>query len=189
MLKPLPRRASLARLKVPERLKALARTSWFMWSFKRGPLLRAIYFGSILALLPLMGIQLFLSVLVCALVRANLPVTAAIQFITNPFTAIPVYGFTYWVGYVVLNFVGGGDKPYDPGAAMALIGSEGWGAVNDVLLALIVGGVLVGVAVGVVIDLTFRLIAWEAKRFQSRFRALESQAIALRVEGDPQNRG
>ena len=146
---------------------------------ERGPLLRAIYFGSVLALLPLMGIQLPLSLLLCLLVRANLPVCAALQFITNPLTAVPVYGLTYLVGHWIMYHLSGSPGAYDPAAALALVQSgELLSAAGDVLGSLVLGGVVVGLAVGLVADLGWRLLAWEARVFRDRYQRLRERAAA-----------
>ncbi len=187
MLRVLPRRASIGRYPVLKWFAATARRSWFLWSFKRGPLLRAIYFGSILSLLPLFGIQLPLSLGVCLLARANLPVCAALQFITNPFTIVPVYGFTYLVGHYLLHLFDSRGSPYDPAAALALIRSgELLSAAGDVIGSLVLGGLVVGLAVGVVVDLGWRFAAWEASRFRARYQRLRERAAGVPLrEGTP----
>ncbi len=177
LLRPLPRRATIARYPVLKWFAATARRSWFLWSFKRGPLLRAIYFGSVLALLPLMGVQLPLSLLLCILVRANLPVCAALQFITNPLSAVPVYGFTYLVGHWLLHHLGGSEGAYAPAAALALVeGGQLLAAAGDVLGGLLLGGVVVGLAVAVLVDLAWRLLVWEAGLFRERYRRARARA-------------
>ncbi|MCE3002934.1 MAG: DUF2062 domain-containing protein [Xanthomonadaceae bacterium] len=186
LLRPLPRRATVAKYPLLKWFAATARRSWFLWSFKRGPLLRAIYFGSVLSLLPLMGIQLPLSLLLCLGVRANLPVCAALQFLTNPLTAVPLYGLTYLVGHWVLHQLGGGEGAYDPAAALSLVQSgELLSAAGDVLAGLVVGGVVVGLAVGVVVDLGWRLLAWEARVFRERYQRLRERAAARSAARDP----
>jgi len=185
VLRVLPRRASISRYPVLKWFAATARRSWFLWSFKRGPLLRAIYLGSILSVLPLFGIQLPLSLGICLLARANLPVCAALQFITNPFTIVPVYGFTYLVGHYLLHFFDGESGGYDPSAALALVRSgEVLSAAGDVLGSLVLGGLVVGLAVGVVVDLAWRLGAWEATHFGARYRRLRERAAAARVRDE-----
>jgi uncharacterized protein (DUF2062 family) len=174
LLKLLPRRAAMARSRLPRWLRSALHKSWFLWSFKRGPVLRAVYFGSVLALLPLMGIQLFLSALLCLGVRANFPITAALQFITNPFTMVPVYGLTYLVGYTLMNVLSSNPEPYVPGAALAMIAAGEFSGTGDIVLALLVGGVVVGLAVALLIDFGWRLVAWEARIFKARFDRLRT---------------
>ena len=180
LLRPLPRRSTIARYPVLKWFAATASKSWFLWSFKRGPLLRAIYFGSVLSLLPLFGIQLPLSIVACLLLRANLPVCAALQFITNPFTLVPVYGFTYWVGDWLLDAVRGeaAAPGVDQTAAALTAVEQGTvlSAAGDVGLALVVGGVVVGLAVGVLVDVAWRIFAWEARIFRDRYRRARERA-------------
>jgi uncharacterized protein (DUF2062 family) len=182
LLRPLPRRATIARYPVLKWFTATARKSWFLWSFKRGPLLRAIYFGSVLALLPLFGVQLPASVALCLLARANLPVCAALQFITNPLTLVPVYGFTYWVGDLLLRSLrGDAAAPVADQTAVALSAVEKGTvltAAGDVGLALVVGGVVVGLAVGLLVDVAWRILAWEARIFRDRYRRARERAAA-----------
>ena len=184
LLRPLPRRSTIARYPVLKWFAATARKSWFLWSFKRGPLLRAIYFGSVLALLPLFGVQLPVSVVLCLLVRANLPVCVALQFITNPVTLVPVYGFTYWVGELLLRPLRGdaGDAAADQTAKALTAVEQGTvlHAAGDVGLALVVGGVVVGLAVGVLVDVAWRIFAWEARIFRDRYRRARERAAARR---------
>lgn len=186
LLRTLPRRANLTRYPVLKWFAASARKSWFLWSFKPGPLRRAIYFGAVLALLPLLGVQVPLSLLLCLLVRANLPVCAGLQFITNPLTAVPLYGVTYLVGHWILYQLSGSPGTYDRAAALALVQSgELWSAAGDVLGSLVLGGVVVGLAMGLVVDLGWRLMAWEARVFRDRYHRLRERAAAAKARRDP----
>lgn len=191
LMRRLPRRAAVMRAKLPDWIKRLAEKSWFIWSFQRGPVLRAIYFGSVLALLPLFGIQFPLSVLLALGVRANLPITLALQFITNPFTIVPVYGFTYLVGFTVLDALVGKEAGFDPDAVNAAVQAGDLAGAGHAVLSLTVGGVLVGIAVALVIDFGWRLLRWEAAVFKRKWEALraararhlaERQAAAASVE-------
>jgi uncharacterized protein (DUF2062 family) len=195
LMRRLPRRAAVMRARLPDWLKRLAEKSWFIWSFQRGPVLRAIYFGSVLSLLPLFGIQFPLSVLLSLGVRANLPITMALQFLTNPFTIVPVYGFTYLVGHTVLTGLFGKDREFNPDAAVAAIEAGRMLGAGQAALALVVGGVIVGLAVALVIDFGWRLLRWEAAVFKRRWESLraararhlaerEAQAAADRISAD-----
>jgi uncharacterized protein (DUF2062 family) len=174
LMRRLPRRAAMMRAKLPEALKRLAQRNWFIWSFQRGPVMRAVYFGSVLSLLPLFGIQFPLSVLLSLGVRANLPITAALQFITNPFTIVPVYGFTYLVGHLVLTTLFGKSGDFDPDSAVAAIQAGKMLGAGHAALSLIVGGVIVGLAVGLVIDFGWRLLRWEAAVFKRKWETLRA---------------
>ncbi len=63
---------------------------------------RAIALGAsiamFIAILPLIGIQTFVAIAVAAAVRANKAVCIPVVWITNPFTAFPIYYGCYWLG-------------------------------------------------------------------------------------------
>ncbi len=58
----------------------------------------AIFFG----FLPIIGIQTIVSLAVAMLLRANKAITIPFVWITNPFTAVPIYGACFAVGSIVL---------------------------------------------------------------------------------------
>ena len=82
-----------------------------------------------------------------------------LQFLTNPLTAAPVYYLTYRVGLWLITHLG-------VGAGHPSVGTR----VN----ALVLGGVVVGLLVGVGLDLLLRFGLWEAKRLRERHRALDA---------------
>jgi uncharacterized protein len=157
LLRPLPRRANVRRYPVIKWFAAHASRYPFLWSFKRQHVLPALYVGAVLALLPLYGFQLLLAFGVAIVARANLTITVALQFITNPFTLLPVYGITGLVGSKLMTLFG--------------IGAELPRAVFYAN-ALFVGGVVVGLALALVADFSWRLGAWEARSFRARAEAL-----------------
>ena len=156
LLKPLPRRANVRRYPVLKWFARQAASRPYLWSFRRENVLPAIYMGSVVALLPLYGVQLVLAIVIAIWLRANLTVTVALQFITNPFTIAPIYLFTTWVGVQLLE-------------AMTL--GESLPRAVYLTNALMIGGVAVGIVVGLVCDLTWRFLAWEARRFRNRLAA------------------
>ena len=60
--------------------------------------------GFFVAWLPIVGIQMVVSVIICGIFRANKVVPIFPVWITNPVTMVPIYSFNYWVGWI---FVGG----------------------------------------------------------------------------------
>ncbi len=54
--------------------------------------------GFVIGWLPIIGFQMLVAVPLCLLLRANFLAAVPIIWLTNPFTAIPIYGANYWVG-------------------------------------------------------------------------------------------
>jgi hypothetical protein len=160
LLKKLPRRANLERYPGIRRFAAAARSRPYLWSFKRAQIVPAVYVGTVLSLMPTYGIQFLIAFAAAVLFRANLTVTAGLQLITNPLTAAPIYLATDWVG-------------------MWLIRHSGYGVgINEVgthVNALILGGIICGLALAFGIDLLWRLLAWEAAHFRQQLAHLRAQ--------------
>tara|TARA_Y100000588_G_scaffold306235_1_gene329825 strand:- start:133 stop:615 length:483 start_codon:yes stop_codon:yes gene_type:complete len=67
----------------------------------------AIFLGTVVSLMPLVGVQMLLvSLMAIFLVRANLPVLVALQWISNPITVVPIYYADYQIGAALLELVG-----------------------------------------------------------------------------------
>lgn len=169
LLRGLPRRANVHRYPVVKWFAERAARRPDLWSFKRPQVMRAIYAGSVLALLPLYGVQFALAALLALLLRANLTITVALQMLTNPLTLVPVYGFTGWLGSVLLaQLPGSADLP----AAMFYA------------QALTLGGLVAGIGLALVADVGWRLAAWEARRFRARMRRLRDIHAAQQAVTD-----
>ena len=156
-LKPLPRRANVDRYPVVRWFAAAARARPWLWSFRRREVLVSLYAGSVLALLPTYGVQLLLGLALAVWLRGNLTVMAALQLVVNPLTIVPIYAGTYFLGRAVMDVTG-----------IGLAGSEAATHVG----ALALGGVLAGLAFAVLLDVAWRVGAWEARRFRARWRAM-----------------
>lgn len=83
-----------------------ARKRSYLWSMKRTDVVVAIYAGCIISMLPIYGIQVGLAFLFALLLRCNLMVIVAMQFITNPFTAGPIYFVACYIGLYFFWFFG-----------------------------------------------------------------------------------
>ena len=59
---------------------------------------RGMALGVFLAFTPLLGLQMLLAVILATLTYSNRPAAVAAVWITNPFTALPVYLMTYRIG-------------------------------------------------------------------------------------------
>jgi uncharacterized protein (DUF2062 family) len=159
-----PRRAVFHRYPVVGRFAATARRRAYLWSFKRAPVRRAIYVGAILSLWPVMGLQLLLALLGCAVLRANVMVAGALQFVTNPLTAAPVYYLTYRVGKYALFATGflptaEGTETVHENVFVAAAGEPGLTTRFAIATtALFVGGTLCGVALAIALDVLYLVV-------------------------------
>ena len=170
-LRPLPRRSNLSRYPVIKYFADAARRNPQLWSFQRPAMRRAIYLGSIIAFLPVYGLHLLIALGLAILLRANLAVTSALLFITNPLTAGPIYYGAYRIGIWWLE-------------VFHLI--DGVDAVGTRLYALILGGLLLGLGVGLIVDLIYQIGAWEAGQLRRRHalaveRAAQERAVRERA--------
>jgi uncharacterized protein len=158
LLRRLPRRANVHRYPVIRWFAHLGAKAPYLWSYRHENVAPALYAGAVLAFLPLYGFQFLLAFGVALLFRANLTVTVGLQFITNPFTILPIYGFTGLVGARLMTAVGFGEE-----LPTALFYTH----------ALFIGGVAVGLCVALAADLLWRFLAWEARRFKAQLKRLE----------------
>ena len=129
-LRPLPRRATIHRYPVLKYFSEAARRRAYIWSFRTENAIPAIYIGCVLTLLPIYGIQLPLALLVALVFKANLPILAGLQMVTNPFTAFPIYFTLYQIGRNCISLVGIEALPLSRGDVTRLLGifnSGEWG--------------------------------------------------------------
>ena len=144
LLRWMPRKSNLDRYPVIRYFSKTARRRSYLWSFKVPYVIPSIYGGTIVALLPIYGFQIAIAFSAALLFRSNLPVAVFLQIITNPLTAPPIYYTTYHVGqktFLLLNI----------------------GPVNFIN-ALIMGGLVTGLAVAAVLDVIYRLLAWQSAK-------------------------
>lgn len=73
-----------------------------LWHMNRGSLERAVYVGVFAAFLPL-PFQMVLALVGALVVRANVPMSIALTWLTNPLTTIPAFWGAYWVGAKLLG--------------------------------------------------------------------------------------
>jgi len=168
-LRPLPRRANVARYPVIKWFAEAARKRPYLWSFKRQHVLVSLYSGAVLALMPVYGVQLAIGLALAVWLRGNLTVMAALQMVTNPLTLGPIYYATHKLGSWLIGLVGYG---------------EGASAVGTHINALVVGGIVGGLGFALLLDLGWRLLAWEARRFRSQLAALHEHFGYRHGDGD-----
>ena len=106
LLRWLPRRTNIHRYPVLKWFTARIRKRSYLWSFRCRQAIPAIYAGTILSLLPLLGFQLMLALVLALLLRANLPILFGLQFISNPLTVLPICYAGYNIGRLCLFLFG-----------------------------------------------------------------------------------
>lgn len=170
----MPRRAVMHKYPFVGRFAEMARKRAFLWSFKYEHMRPSFYAGAILSLLPVMGVQLPLALVLSLLLRGNFMVMGGLQFITNPATAAPIYYATHQLGAYVIKTAGFGEAlpATDPNEYVLPLNEEHDVAtpapktenvrpsrvrrLGTAINALIVGGVISGAALGLVLDILYR---------------------------------
>lgn len=182
MLRPLPRRATIHRYPVLKYFAKTARERSYLWSFRRNQVIRAIYIGSILSLLPIYGLQVIFAFILSLVTRANFMIMCALQFITNPITAVPLYILGFKIGDFLLH------PFFEPKSSFSIddikqqtdaslidilkqlfesMGEAGAGemaaAVKYMFLCMSFGGVVLGYFLGFILSFLYQ---WSAHRAQ-----------------------
>lgn len=106
----MPKQQLKAWLPTPEKLKQYRIISWLapfladprLWHINRISLNRGVYVGVLCAFFPLPG-QMLLAVIGAVIFRANVPMSIALTWLTNPLTTIPVFWVAYSVGATLLS--------------------------------------------------------------------------------------
>jgi uncharacterized protein (DUF2062 family) len=156
----------------------------FSWLFRlRGSpeaIAGGVALGTFIAVTPTLGIQVWLATVLATLLNANRPAAITMVFLTNPFTAVPLFLLTYRMG---LLFV---DGPPPSAAAPAVEAAvSNIGALDprslvqsvqalasmgrEVMLPTTIGGVLLGVLLaGPAYLTTLRLVRLSRRRLLAR---------------------
>jgi uncharacterized protein (DUF2062 family) len=182
LLRLMPRKATMHKFPVLKWFTKAARKRSYLWCFRVKTVVPAIYAGCILSLLPIYGIQLPLAVALSFLLRANLPILASLQFITNPLTALPAYFTAYQIGRIImLPF--GIDSPSlnmdEMKILMDSIRAGNWGYnfnyIGTVWLFTALGGIVLGTFLGTIGSVFYRMAAYEVVVFNDKLRALQKK--------------
>jgi len=138
-----------------KRLKGGMLHGWFgdhlfnshLWRLEREGVALAMLLGSLSALSPFFGFHLLIGCSLAMIFRANIPVTAALQFITNPATVIFYYPSAYLLGARIL-----GEPAMRVDRFRETLRSQDLGAIwnmaGDVFWPLFLGCTVCGVAFG-----------------------------------------
>lgn len=158
VLRRLPRRANVSRYPMLRHFAGVARRRPYLWSYQPRALIAAVYAGCMISFLPLVGVTLLLALAGAILVRGNLTVTVALQFLSNPLTSGPIFVATYLLGDTLL-------------AATHLRPSE---PATAVPLALVLGGLILGFVVAVGLHILVRRLARRDQRERAELADLKS---------------
>lgn len=180
-LRALPRRATVRRYPIVRWFAEAAHKRPYLWSFKRSSVVPALYVGAVIGCTPWPA-QILLAVLAMLLLRGNLAIAVALQFISNPLSFVALYSLTYVVGYSMLAWIRPGTEEFEPTAAITAITHGEFAGAWDIVGALLIGGAVVGLVVGFLLDLLWRFAIWEARVFKTKLHTLHAASERRRTE-------
>lgn len=162
LLRHLPRRSNVHNYPVLKWFSETAYKRAYLWSFKNQYVCAALFLGIWVSLLPIVGIQMIVVFLLAVLLRANLPIAVALQWISNPLTMGPLYFADYKVGMDFLELLGV-DYPHN----QLLSPDYDWSKFSfkellrlvDTFPPMFVGGSILGIFLGVVAVFLYKSIA------------------------------
>ena len=105
-MRPLPRRSNVHRYPILKWFSNTAYERSYLWSFRGKTVIPALFWGLWIAMLPIVGLQMLVVFFLAILLRTNLPVIVALQWISNPLTMGPIYFADYQIGMTFLDLVG-----------------------------------------------------------------------------------
>lgn len=73
-----------------------------IWSLKRSRIIKGVIIGIFAACLP-MPFQMVLAAIVAIIFHANLPISVALVWISNPITMPPLFYFEYQIGNLIIQ--------------------------------------------------------------------------------------
>jgi len=158
-----------------------------------------VFLGFMVAMTPTLGLQIVLYLGLATLLRVNKVAGVPILFISNPLTAVPLYGFCCWFGHLLLHG-GQGESSWQVVQARLLAAAESsesvsqqmlsadfWSRVGNSMAALgaelWVGSLVLGVLIGLP---AYGLVLWGVDRYRCHTRAPVNPEPAL-AEGSVPN--
>ena len=166
-MRPLPRRSNIHRYPVLKWFSKFAYDRSYLWSFRSRTIVPALFWGVWIAMLPIVGLQMLVVFFLAIIVRANLPIIIALQWISNPFSMGPIYFADYQIGRIFLHLVG---IKYERNK---LLSAEfNWSDFSfsdlknllDTFPPMFVGGSVIGISLGVVSVFLYKLVSKPYKR-------------------------
>ena len=159
-MRPLPRRSNVHRYPILKWFSNTAYKKSYLWSFRKREICTALFFGLWIAMLPIVSIQMLVVFFLALLIRANLPLIVALQWISNPLTMGPIYFADYKIGMEIFRLFG---IPYDynkilqPDYKWSDFSYGDLLALIDTFPPMMVGGSVIGIFLGVVSVFLYKL--------------------------------
>ena len=166
-MRPLPRRSNVHKYPVLKWFSVTAYKRSYLWSFKGDAIKPALFWGMVVSFSPLVGFQMLIGFFLALLVRANLPLIVALQWISNPFTMGPIYFADYKIGGILLELAGYKVKKnplLSPDYDWAHFKFKDLLELLDTFPPMFLGGAVLGVFFGVVSVFFYKMLA---KSFKS----------------------
>jgi uncharacterized protein (DUF2062 family) len=179
LMRPLPRRANVHRYPVIKWFAGTARRRAYLWSFREVHVIPAIYAGCVLSLLPLYGVQFISAFALSLALRANFMVFAALQLITNPLTAAPLYLSAYQIGSAVITTLG---ISMEAETLEGEVVSSRAHLISGFFKATAIGGTVMGLCLGFILSLAYRLLM---RRFKLKHQLMQGVPRAQAPQKDP----
>lgn len=125
-------------------------------------MVQALFWGIWIAMLPIVGIQMLVVFFLALIVRANLPLIVALQWISNPLTMAPIYFADYEIGLLILELFG-----IDYRRNKLLTAEFDWSGMEfadlwelvDTFPPMMVGGSALGISLGVFAVFLYKAMA------------------------------
>ena len=161
-MRPLPRRSNIHRYPVLKWFSNFAYERSFLWTFRSKTIVPALFWGVWIAMLPIVGLQMVVVFFLALLVRANLPIIIALQWISNPFSMGPIYFADYQIGMIFLRLFG-----IDYERNKLLSANFNWAEFSwadlknllDTFPPMLVGGSVIGISLGVVSVFLYKVVS------------------------------
>ena len=173
LLRPLPRRAMLHKYPILNMFAVAARKRAYLWSFRSSEAVPALYAGCILTFMPLYGMQIPLALCAAIIFRANLPILAGLQLISNPLTLPFIYGLAYLTGDFFLSIFGGSNETIEFASNVEE---------SNLLLksirnvsAMVGGGMIIGYFTGFISSIVYRIMAKRAAQTYENLKLIQKE--------------
>ena len=166
-MKPLTRRSNIHRYPVLKWFSKFAYDRSYLWSFRSRTIVPALFWGVWIAMLPIVGLQMVVVFFLAMLIRANLPVIIALQWISNPFSMGPIYFADYQIGMIFFRLVG---IEYETNKLLSAEYNWSEFALSDLknlidtFPPMFVGGSVIGISLGVVSVFLYKLVSKSYKK-------------------------